>query len=273
MAKKKNPEAEAPEAEAAEPSAVEASETEAPEAAHQANLDAEMTADTLTVDIADAEITEISFKAGGSTGVKFTTDDTGVPKSVTFKSPAPLHPEFIDARDKLIDLVLELMEIPARRGNPITITGVAFKTDSSEDERPGAVIKAKRKFSSSLGEHPLNTPVRFLDHPQGQKSFSAEQWRLLVKVRAEARHFLGGKSAQPSLFDQEAADKAEADLKAVDDSLFGEAAGDGQATEAPARPAKTVGKKRTKKKPDPEAEKLTDDEYDQGPPAGVTAAA
>lgn len=148
------------------------------------------------------------------------------------------------------------MEIPARKGNPITITGVAFKTDSSEDERPGAVVKAKRKFSSSLGEHPLNTPVRFLDHPQGQKKFTADQWRLIVSIRSEARKFLGGKTAAPTLFDS---DQDEADMQAVDDALFGE----GDPAPEPERPPKTVGKRKKGKKP---ADKppVSDDEYDDG---------
>lgn len=54
-------------------------------------IEADLTLDAMTLDVADAEITDISFQ-DRKTKIKFVTDDADVPKSVSFLSPAPPAP-------------------------------------------------------------------------------------------------------------------------------------------------------------------------------------
>ncbi len=109
-------------------------------------------------------------------------------------------PEFRTAIENLSGLVLEILHLPTDYGAGLTATGVTV-TDKQDTQL--VTITAKKEITDCNSPFNIATPLRFLDLPKEEGSYSpplsAHQVALVEAVLNEAKRYVKGERAQGTL--------------------------------------------------------------------------
>ncbi len=126
-------------------------------------------------------------------------------------------PEFRKAVEDLSSLVLEILHLPTDYGAGLIPTGITI-TDKQDSQL--VTIVAKKELTDCNSPFNIATPLRFLDLPKEEGSYSpplnAKQVALVEAVINEAKRYVKGERAQGQLplDDMDAADE---EAEAVED--------------------------------------------------------
>lgn len=114
-------------------------------------------------------------------------------------SDAPL-PSFVAAIHALSALILDVLHLPSDYGEHLTPTGLTL-TDKQEAKL--VTITGKKDLPDAHAPFNIATPLRFLEHPETEGSYSPsltdKQVALVEEVLEEAKKYVKGERAQGQL--------------------------------------------------------------------------
>lgn len=148
-------------------------------------------------DLTGARVVSIDFRPKSTRVLLETQGEHGL-QVLRVESPRPRAPEFEEIRGLLASVAARLCEVDKRVGNPVVLTGVAFKVN--EEGSTGAILKATRKYANSFGELALNTPLRYTQDLAPERTFTSEDAAKMLRIYDAALAFVAGESAQGDLF-------------------------------------------------------------------------
>lgn len=128
--------------------------------------------------------------------------------------PDPGHPDFTAALQSFVEPMIDLLELPTRYGETLTVTAVHFS--EQKGGKRGLVVTGTKTLEKS-GGRPFNVTTPLIVEREAGSDGAAEQvalWEAADRVLAEAIAYIGGKRAQAELFD-EALQAAEATVGAA----------------------------------------------------------
>lgn len=153
-------------------------------------------------------ITKVRLKRS-AVAIEWTTD-TG--SHAISEKERPL-PSFVKAVEALAPLLIQILHLPASYAEKLTPTGI---TISTKQDVQLVTITAQKDLPECHSPFNLATPLRFLEHPKEEGSYSpalADRDVCLINaVVAEAKRYVAGERAQGNLpFNKDDEDEGDED--------------------------------------------------------------
>jgi hypothetical protein len=157
-------------------------------------------------------------------------------ESLSITSPENPLPEFKTAIAALVPLILGICHLPLEYAANLVASGLTLT------EKGLVTIQGKKSFDDASGPLNIATPLRFLDTPEEEGTYSPalsdEQVEIINEVIEQAKRYILGERAQGVLFTDE--DEGEDDPTGGEEPLLEES---DQETEPPAADIAAVPKK------------------------------
>lgn len=122
-------------------------------------------------------------------------------ESLSITSPENPLPEFKSAIVALVPLILAICHLPDDYGTNLTASGLTLT------EKGLVTLQGKKSFDDASGPLNIATPLRFLDTPEEEGTYSPaldpKQVALIDEVIEQAKRYILGERAQGVLFNEE----------------------------------------------------------------------